>query len=331
MGADTALPPVAPSALNGDAPRAEQRTDRPARNGERGERGERSERGGRSERGAERGRGAERNENGERAPRADRGAERAEGSAEGRAERGADGRDGRNERRPDRRPRQDSQERPLTAPGNGPDGELASGLATQGEAPEGIRMPVENRDAASAGADQGPGRNEGQEGREKRSRDRYGRERGPRSERPPRADGEERQDRPMREMQQPLEGFAPPAATPHEPVALAQPGLSAAAAVSAPSPAPMAAPTAAGLPKVQPFVLPMDELAQVANNSGLSWVNSDAAKISAVQATIAAQPAAIHVPRPRPLLQVADEGPLVLVETKRDLRNMTLPFEQTVN
>ena len=75
----------------------------------------------------------------------------------------------------------------------------------------------------------------------------------------------------------------------------------------------------------------MDELAQVANNSGLSWINSDAAKISAVQATIAAQPAAIHVPRPRPLLQVADEGPLVLVETKRDLRNMTLPFEQTVN
>jgi len=25
---------------------------------------------------------------------------------------------------------------------------------------------------------------------------------------------------------------------------------------------------------------------------------------------------------------VVDEGPLVLVETKRDLRNMTLPFEQ---
>jgi ribonuclease E len=26
---------------------------------------------------------------------------------------------------------------------------------------------------------------------------------------------------------------------------------------------------------------------------------------------------------------VVDEGPLVLVETKRDLRNMSLPFEQS--
>ena len=26
---------------------------------------------------------------------------------------------------------------------------------------------------------------------------------------------------------------------------------------------------------------------------------------------------------------VIDEGPLVLVETKRDLRNMSLPFEQS--
>jgi ribonuclease E len=34
----------------------------------------------------------------------------------------------------------------------------------------------------------------------------------------------------------------------------------------------------------------------------------------------------VHVPRERPPVVVADEGPLVLVETKRDLRNLQLPF-----
>jgi ribonuclease E len=36
----------------------------------------------------------------------------------------------------------------------------------------------------------------------------------------------------------------------------------------------------------------------------------------------------VRVPRERPPAIVFDEGPLVLVETRRDLRNMTLPFEQ---
>ena len=92
-----------------------------------------------------------------------------------------------------------------------------------------------------------------------------------------------------------------------------------------------AAPAVTGLPKVEPFVLPLDELAQVAQNSGLNWVNSNAEKISAAQALMAAQPKAIHVPRERAAPISIDEGPLVLVETKRDLRNMTLPFEQTAN
>jgi len=34
------------------------------------------------------------------------------------------------------------------------------------------------------------------------------------------------------------------------------------------------------------------------------------------------------VPRERPPAVVVDEGPLVLVETRRDLRDMQLPFEQ---
>ncbi len=81
------------------------------------------------------------------------------------------------------------------------------------------------------------------------------------------------------------------------------------------------------MPKLQPFVLPLGELAQVAHSSGLSWVNSDAEKIAAVQAAIAAEPKAIHVPRERPAVVQTQEAPLVMVETKRDLRDVTLPFE----
>ena len=46
-----------------------------------------------------------------------------------------------------------------------------------------------------------------------------------------------------------------------------------------------------------------------------------------VQAAIAAEPKPIHVPRDIKPVVVVDEGPLVLVETRKDLRNMPLPFE----
>jgi ribonuclease E len=82
------------------------------------------------------------------------------------------------------------------------------------------------------------------------------------------------------------------------------------------------------LPKVASFQLPVDDLARVAEGSGLQWINSDAGKIAAVQAAIAAEPKAPRIPRERPPAIVVDEGPLVLVETKRDLRDMKLPFEQ---
>jgi ribonuclease E len=36
----------------------------------------------------------------------------------------------------------------------------------------------------------------------------------------------------------------------------------------------------------------------------------------------------VHVPRERPPAVALDNGQLILVETKRDLRNMILPFEQ---
>jgi ribonuclease E len=84
--------------------------------------------------------------------------------------------------------------------------------------------------------------------------------------------------------------------------------------------------SASGLPKVKAFELPIASLVQVAESSGLQWVNSDPAKIAQVQAAIAAEPKPVHVPRVRPPAVVLDEGPLVLVETRKDLSEMKLPF-----
>ncbi|WP_407692500.1 hypothetical protein [Ramlibacter aquaticus] len=101
------------------------------------------------------------------------------------------------------------------------------------------------------------------------------------------------------------------------------------APVQAPAATASAAPQAGnGLPKVRSFSLPVDDLARVAESSGLQWVNSDAAKIAAAQAAMAAEPKPVHVPRERPPVVELDEGPLVLVETRRDLRDMQLPFER---
>ena len=92
--------------------------------------------------------------------------------------------------------------------------------------------------------------------------------------------------------------------------------------------APAASPVEAGLPKVQAFELPIPTLVELAQSAGLEWVNSDADKVAAVQAAIAAEPKPVHVPRERPPLVVLDEGPLILVETRRDLSELKLPFEQ---
>jgi ribonuclease E len=81
------------------------------------------------------------------------------------------------------------------------------------------------------------------------------------------------------------------------------------------------------MPKVGSYALPIADMAQVASSSGLEWVNSNHEKIAAVQALIAAEPKPVHVPRERPPAVVIDNAPLVLVETKRDLRDMQLPFE----
>jgi len=115
-----------------------------------------------------------------------------------------------------------------------------------------------------------------------------------------------------------------------EPVRAVRPAVAPVEAAPRAEVAPRAAAPAVmprGLPAVQPFVLPLEEMNSVAQASGLEWVNSNAEKVAQVQAAIAAEPRPIHVPRePRPVT-VVDEGPLVLVETRKDLRGVTLPFE----
>ena len=97
----------------------------------------------------------------------------------------------------------------------------------------------------------------------------------------------------------------------------------AAPVAAAPAPAPAPAPV-----KVAPFVLPLTDLQALAAEVGLEWVGSDADKVAAAQAAIAAEPKPVHVPRaPRPPV-VLDEGPLVLVETRKDLSQLKLPFDQ---
>ncbi|MGY4830556.1 Rne/Rng family ribonuclease [Sphaerotilaceae bacterium SBD11-9] len=94
----------------------------------------------------------------------------------------------------------------------------------------------------------------------------------------------------------------------------------------APAPAPVPAPVAA-VASPEAFVLPTAQLISVAESAGLQWVNSDADKIRAVQEAMAREPKPVHVPRePKPVVAI-DEGPLVLVETRKDLSQIKLPFE----
>jgi ribonuclease E len=286
-----------------EAQKSEQRSDRPPRNGERGERGRGGERGNRGERQ-------------ERTDRTDnrqdgRGETRNDASPEGRPDARPEGRpEGRNEPRAERALREDRLRDEAPAESDRRD---TSAMDIAQAAPK-----ADN--TASAGE-----QNDGQETREKRSRDRYGRERrerGPRQEQPT-------QEGSAPELNADTAVTAPSVAAPQ--AAPEMPVRSAPAAVAAAVQAPQAAPAALSreLPKVQRFALPLDELARVAEHSGLQWVNSDAEKIAAVQAAIAAEPKAARVPRERPAPVQIEQSPLVLVETKRDLSDMALPFEQT--
>jgi ribonuclease E len=120
-----------------------------------------------------------------------------------------------------------------------------------------------------------------------------------------------------------------PSSEPTEaPAAASAPVVAAKPTTATPAPAAPAASKAprAGLPVVTGYTLQIDNLNQVAQSSGLVWVNSDAAKVAAVQAAIAAEPQPVRVPRERPPAVVLNEGPLVLVETRKDLKDLNLPF-----
>lgn len=71
----------------------------------------------------------------------------------------------------------------------------------------------------------------------------------------------------------------------------------------------------------------MGSLQAVAEAAGLQWVNSDADKIRAVQAAMTDAPAPVHVPRERKPVEAVDASPLVMVETRKDLSQVKLPFE----
>ncbi|PPE67978.1 Rne/Rng family ribonuclease [Caldimonas caldifontis] len=94
---------------------------------------------------------------------------------------------------------------------------------------------------------------------------------------------------------------------------------------------PAEAPAAAAVrpqPVVVPhYELPLSSLSALAASAGLEWVHSDADKVRAAQELIASTPQPIHVPRERKPVVALDDGPLVLVETRKDLAQVVLPFE----
>jgi ribonuclease E len=363
-----------------------------AERGERSERGERTERGERSERpigdrpareGRRDGRSSPRTDNLVEGQRSDN---LSEGRSDAQPELNADGSEVRTERAP-REGRDGRRER----------GERGSeGRRERGERSE--RRPSDAADASATepalAAEETADSNtsaedtstaENSERRERRSRDRYGRDRRERAgetrqdaagEQSPAEDTAERSrvsaEAPADDRPAPRSYFeraqqAAAASAPAQPTAahLASPETApvaapqvapvaekvtapvaeavAAPAAAAPAPAIAAAPAPAvataqnasatpaeaastALPTVASYTLPTDSLEQVAHNSGLVWVNSDSAKVAAVQAAIAAEPAAVRVPRERPPAVVVNEGPLVLVETRKDLNTLQVPF-----
>ncbi len=342
--ADMAAPQAQTTSNGHDAARSEGRSERPARGGERNERSGRSDRG-------ERGRN-ERTEGGERNASAERDAPRPEG---------------RGERRPDRNRRPDEPGRNDIAvqEQSNPPREIApETISNESVTNLGESQHEQNQMPGEAGA-----RPTGTQTRDKRPRDRHGRDRAPRNgdraeqqvnqvnaastEQTQASEVPAEEARksyfttasevpaalaaPTADIPQPasLNALVPAAAEPTPVAVLAQTEVEP-AATAAPAPvnqtAALTAPTVAavGMPKLQAFSLPVESLAQVAERSGLSWVNSDATKIAAVQAAIAAEPKTVRVPRERaPTAQTTAE-PLVMVETKRDLRDVILPFEEKV-
>jgi ribonuclease E len=334
-------------------PRRGERTERPLAEGE--VREERPGRGGR--------RGQREERAGVEVP----GSAVAEGARESNREGGREGRDGGRRRRGERTPReagaeglneqQDEQAQALADEGraDAPAGDDAQGEAREGR--DGGRR--RRRGGRGRGGESEGGNTEGAAGEEgstsvqtsteggpaadEESAPRRQRERQPRGERQPRRETEEAAvqtaQAPGLSMALPVSddiGTGPfslaPETTPvYTPVQV--PAAEAAPAQAPVADAPVAAaPMAEEAPapvavKVEAYALPMGDLNALAQQVGLEWVNSNVEKIRQVQAAIAAEPKPVHVPRERKPAVVLDEGPLVLVETRKDLNQVKLPFE----
>lgn len=195
----------------------------------------------------------------------------------------------------------------------GADQAMADGDTPEGEATPAVAPLTEDGTVAAPVDELAPEAAAERPPRERRER----RERGERGER-----GERQDRRPAPETA----AEAPAATYAEVPTDDAVTALPVAAAVAAPAPTPAPAPAPQPV-RVEPYVLAMDDLQRIAESAGLTWVNSDEEKIRAAQAAIAAEPQPVRVPRERPPVVVVDEGPLVLVETRKDLSQITLPFD----
>jgi ribonuclease E len=272
------------------------------------------------------GEGATAEQRQERGARGERGEGRRERGGDGRRERGdrGDGQ-GRRERGPREQAPAEGQEAAALAGAAGSVGAVSEMGDQQAPATDAVLESHTHQDARARDGQ------EGDERRDRRSRDRYGRDRRERGDRQPREDG----TAPAAEGATPSEPPSMQQDRPRYPTGFVSDDAERPAERAMERPperidvkAPAAQPAANGLPKVRPFELPVTDLVQVAEGSGLQWVNSDAEKIAAAQAAMAAEPKPVRVPRERPPVVVVDEGPLVLVETRRDLTEMKLPFEQ---
>jgi len=80
------------------------------------------------------------------------------------------------------------------------------------------------------------------------------------------------------------------------------------------------------MPSIASYDLPVESLISLTQSSNLQWVQSDPIKVAQVKESIANEPRAVRVPRLRPAPVELHEGPLVLVETKKSLSQLNLPF-----
>jgi ribonuclease E len=302
--------------------------DRNDRSGQRGERGERRDNAQVNQAADAQNVSVESQESGATETRNEARSDRAP-RGEGRRERG----EGRRERGGERGERRSEGGRQNVAGAN--DGSMSN---AQTEMPFNTDTPdAGQNEAGQASEERQDGTSGAPEKRERRSRDRYGRDRRERNNSNDNVPAENLSAEVSNTEASDSEGASAPrsyfdrgnqqaSAESANPVSSQSNAAEQKATSSSTAPATVASSAPTGLPKVQAYELPMASLIQVAEGSGLQWVNSDPGKIAQVQAAIAAEPKPVHVPRERPPAVVFDEGPLILVETRKDLSDMKLPF-----